>query len=137
MSSSASTASGGRADYFSSTKPKRRHEDGRERPTALPSPFRPAFDQIQPVLRSSPGVFPGEGDRPQDGGGLLPAASPLHQAARGPPPLQGGLRSRPELIAACSRSAFCVRWPRRSEAHTSELKVTNAHIVCRFMLEKH
>src|SRR3546814_4656226 len=27
-------------------------------------------------------------------------------------------------------------WPPRSEEHTSELQVTNAHLVCRLLLEK-
>src|SRR3546814_10108354 len=75
--------------------------------------------------RAQAGAPPSEGT---EGPSLAPA--------RLPPPVPCQTASRP-------RPAFSVRSPtmrapmeRRSEEHTSEPPVTNAHLVCRLLLEK-
>src|SRR3546814_1588703 len=39
-------------------------------------------------------------------------------------------------VSSCATSYPMSRWPPRSEEHTSETPVTNAHLVCRLLLEK-
>src|SRR3546814_950757 len=58
---------------------------------------------------------------------ILPVAEPLRQVApRHPGPVFPQHRLDEQLVVAC--------W--RSEEHTSELQSTNAHLVCRLLLEK-